>query len=76
MRMRKTILTVLGVSLMVASSVQMAAAAEHHHVRKVYRAPASEPFRNGNGSLAWPAQSNWNPDYTDGHALSAPAGRT
>jgi hypothetical protein len=75
MTMRKTILTILGVSLMAASSIQMATAAEHHHARKVYRAFESEPFRNANDSLALPAQSSWNPDYTDGHALSAPAGR-
>jgi hypothetical protein len=53
----------------------MAAAAEHHHARKVYRAPESDTFRNANDSLAWPAQSGWNPGYTDGHAISAPAGR-
>jgi hypothetical protein len=74
--MRKKILTILGVSLIAASSMQIAVAAEHHHARKVCRAPASASFRNSNGSLAPPAPSNWNPDYTDGHALSAPAGRT
>jgi hypothetical protein len=74
-KMRKTILTIFGVSLMAASSMQIATAAEHHHARKIYRAPASDSFRNANDSLASPAQSNWNPDYTDGHALSAPAGR-
>jgi hypothetical protein len=72
--MRKTILTILGASL-IASSMQAAVAAEHHHARKVFRASAGYSFRNANDSLAPPAPSNWNPDYTDPHALSAPAGR-
>jgi hypothetical protein len=48
--MRRTILTILGSALLAASTIQIAAAAEHHRVRKVERAPApaSEPFRNSN----------------------------
>ncbi len=48
--MRKTILTILGSALLAASTVQIAAAAEHQKVRKIYRAPApvTEDFRNSN----------------------------
>lgn len=71
--MRKTILTVLGVALIAASTMQMAAAAETHHSRKAVRAPASEQFRNSNASVA-PAMIEpvWS-RYSGG--ISAPAGR-
>ena len=78
--MRKTILTILGSALLAASTVQMAAAAEHHRVHKVSRepAPASATFRNSNDYDApapayspW-AQSDWS-RYENG-AESAPAG--
>jgi len=72
--MRKTILTLLVASLFAASAVQMAAAAERHHVRKIDRA-TSEQFRNANNAVASPAESNWVSDYTEGHVISAPAGR-
>jgi hypothetical protein len=71
--MRKTILTLLAASLLAPSSAQVAAAAERHHARKA--APASEQFRNANNAVAWPAQPNWVSDYTEGHVISAPAGR-
>jgi hypothetical protein len=71
--MRKTILTLLGASLIAASTMQMAAAAEPHHARKIVRAPASEQFRNSNAYLAPVAdQSDWS-RYNGG--MSAPAGR-
>jgi hypothetical protein len=74
--MRKTILTILGSALLVASTGQIAAAAEHHKARKVYREPAplAEPFRNSNAY--WPApyaEPDWS-RYENG-AMSAPAGR-
>ena len=74
--MRRTILTILGSALLAASTIQIAAAAEHHRVRKVDRAPppASEPFRNSN-AYAWPAptvEPDWS-RYSGG--FSAPAGR-
>ena len=77
-KMRKTVLTMLGASLIAASTVQMAAAAGHHTHRAV-RAPmpASERFRNANDSLVWPsaaAEQYWS-DYSEGHVISAPAGR-
>jgi hypothetical protein len=73
--MRKTILTILGSALLVASTVQIAAAAEHHRARKVERAPApvSEPFRDSNAYAPSPwAQQGWS-RYEYG-AGSAPAG--
>jgi hypothetical protein len=76
--MRKTVLTIFGASLIAASTVQMVAAAERH-THKVERVPvpASERFRNANDSLVWPsaaAEQYWS-DYSEGHVISAPAGR-
>jgi hypothetical protein len=76
-KMRKTILTILGSALLVASTVQIAAAAERHKYRKIYRAPApvTEDFRNSNAY--WPGPSSdygyWS-RYRNGPE-SAPAGR-
>ncbi len=74
--MRKTILTILGSALLAASTVQIAAAAEHYKGRKIYRepAPVAGDFRNSNAY--WPApyaQPNLS-RYQNG-AESAPAGR-
>jgi hypothetical protein len=69
--MHKTIPTFLAASLLAVSSVQLAAAAERHHARK----PAPQQFRNANNAVAWPAQRNWVSEYTEGHVISAPAGR-
>jgi hypothetical protein len=74
--MRRTILTILGSALLAASTVQIAAAAEHYKGRKVYREPApmSQQFRNTNAY--WPApyvEPDWS-RYQNG-AESAPAGR-
>jgi hypothetical protein len=63
--MRKTILTVLGAVLVVASTAQLATAAEHHHARKMVRAPVGEQFRNANNSVASPAQPGWYSDYSN-----------
>jgi hypothetical protein len=68
--MKKTILTALGAALLIASTAQMATAAEHHHARKLVRAPASEQFRNANNAIALPAQPGWYSgpsDYSEGH---------
>jgi hypothetical protein len=73
--MRKTIFTVLGASLIAALTMQMSAAAEHHHIRKPGRAPASEQFQNSNAYAA-PAYAAFQSDrsrYSGG--MSAPAGR-
>ena len=75
--MRKTVLTILGASLIAGSTVHMTAAAERH-VRKVERAPVptSQQFRNANDSFAWPsAEQQSLSDYSEGHVISAPAGR-
>ena len=74
--MRKTILTILGSALLAASTIQIAAAAEHYKGRKIYRepAPVAGDFRNSNAY--WPAPSvdpGWMSRYENG-AESAPAG--
>lgn len=56
--MRKIITTALGVSLIAASTVQMAAAAERHHrAHKVSHVLANQQFRDAQNSLDWPASS-------------------
>jgi len=76
--MSKTIVTLLGSALVLASTLQMATAAEHHGTRKAHRAPAtvSERVRQSNDYAPNPAV---NPDYarysTGGGVISAPAGR-
>jgi hypothetical protein len=50
---------------------QLAAAAEHHHARKISRAPVSEQFRNANNAVPAPAQPESYSDYwsnfSEGH---------
>ena len=83
--MQKTILTILASSLLAASTIQIAAAAEHHRSHKLYRthAPISEEIRNSNAYYA-PTYAPWSPwtqpDWSDysryqNGAESAPAGR-
>jgi hypothetical protein len=78
MKMRKTILTVLGAALITASAMQMASAAEHR-THKAHRAPVAttEQFRDSNAYEAPSVQPEW-PGYGyDGyysHGFSAPAG--
>jgi hypothetical protein len=75
MTMRKTILTILGVSAAAALTMQTAVAAERHHNRKIDRAPASEQFRNRNAHAA-PAYVAVQPEWSRyGGGISAPAGR-
>src|ERR1700680_1539493 len=75
--MRKTILTILGSALLAASTVQIAAAAEHPKARKIYRPPAppvTEKSRTPNAYGPAPyAEPDWS-RYQNG-AGSAPAGR-
>jgi hypothetical protein len=54
--MRKTILTVLAATLMAASTIQFAAASEHHHAHKVTHASAADRFRDSNNAIAQPPQ--------------------
>ena len=74
--MRKAILTVLGATLVSASTPQIAGAIEHHHVRhthKADRAEISQQFRRANDAVISPSPA---PEYYEGHGLSAPAGRS
>ena len=70
--MRKILMIALGVSLIAASSVQVAAATEHHHhARKVVRTPTSqqwEQFRGARNSLDWPTGNNLSRLYNEGNS--------
>jgi hypothetical protein len=72
--MRKTILTLLGSALIVATSVQFAAAAPRHHGKATRAVVTQQQSRNADAYAAWPA-----PAQTDGYrysgGFSAPAGR-
>jgi hypothetical protein len=78
MKMRKTILTLVGSALITASAVQMASAAQHHRYHRTDRAGMTDQIRNSNAYVA-PVQSEWpGYGYSDGyysHGFSAPAGR-
>jgi hypothetical protein len=75
--MQKKFLTLLSASLIAASTVQMASAAERHHARKVDHAAASEQFRNANNALPrtapWRDQSDWRSNYSTGQILASPS---
>jgi hypothetical protein len=67
-KMQKTILTILASSLLAASTVQIAAAAEYHRSHKLYRthAPVNEDIRNSNAYYAPTYASPWTqPDWSD-----------
>jgi hypothetical protein len=71
-KMRKTILTILGSALIAASATQMAAAAQSHRSHKADRAPVTTNERFRDSNAAWPAaQPDWS-RYSGGY--SAPAG--
>ena len=72
--MRKTILGVLGASVLAALTAQPAAAAERQHTRAADRAQTNQ-FRNSNASVdrAYIAVQPDEPRYNGG--MSAPAGR-
>jgi hypothetical protein len=73
--MRKTILAILGSALIVATSVQFAAAAQRHHGKAMTRAVISQQQpRHSDAYAAWPPP-HVQPDlarYSGG--WSAPAG--
>lgn len=74
--MRKTIFTVLGSALIVAASVQLAAAAQPHHGKTNRAVVSQQQSRNADAYAAWPAQAvqpDWASHYSGGY--SAPAGR-
>ena len=73
--MQKTFLTVLGATLIAATTVQMAAASEHH-ARKAH-ATAIQHFRNSNAYAApgdTAAQSPYVSNLAEGAQTSGPAG--
>ncbi len=73
--MRKTILTVIGSALIVATSVQFAAAAPRHQAKADRTAISQQQARNADAYAAWPApaaQPDWSSRYSGG--FSAPAG--
>jgi hypothetical protein len=73
--MRKMILIIIGSALLLASTVQIAAAAEHHKARKLYRTqvPVAETIRDSNAYYGWPSAPPDLSRYEYG-AGSAPAG--
>ena len=74
--MKTAILTVLTASLIVASAVPMAMAAERRQIRKVDRASLAKQFHKANDAIALPvAPGGGYASYGDIHAISAPAGR-
>ena len=72
--MRKTILSMLGVSVLAVATMQAAAASERHHTRMTDRV-ASEQVRRSNANAAF-AYIATEPEYRSyGGGMSAPAGR-
>lgn len=74
--MRKIILTTLLTSLVAASTIQMAAAAERHHARSSNQPVVSEQVRNSN-AYAEPAYTAVQPhrsSLTEGAMTSGVAG--
>ena len=63
--MRKIILTIVGSALLAASTVQIAAAAEHHKGHKADRATARASYANAYPAPAASEQSDWS-RYTGG----------
>jgi len=73
--MRKTILTIAGSALIALSTMQLAAASEHHG-RTHHRATVGNQFRDTNAYVAPAAvQPEWSGYGYYSHGLSAPAGR-
>ena len=73
--MRKTILTIVGSALIVATSVQFAAAAQRHQ-GKTDRAVTSQQqqSRNADAYAAWPSPAAQYDTYRYSGGFSAPAG--
>ena len=70
--MRKTILTILGSALIVATSVQFAAAAQRHHGKADRTVATQQQTRNA--YAAWPAPAVQPDGYRYSGGYSAPAG--
>jgi hypothetical protein len=72
--MRKTILTLLGSALIVATSVQFAAAAPRHHGKADRAATTQQQTRNADAYAAWPSPAAQSDAYRYSGGFSAPAG--
>jgi hypothetical protein len=74
-KMRKTMLTILGSALIVATSVQFAAAAQRHHGNANRAVATEQQTRNSNAYAAWPAPTVQSDEvYRYSGGFSAPAG--
>ena len=71
----KNLVKSLGAVLILASSVQMAAAASNHHRSKMQRTATSQQRSNADAYASWPQPDVYQsgPVYSGG--FSAPAGR-
>jgi hypothetical protein len=67
--MRKTILGVLGATLLAASLMQSAVAAEHHRATRA-RAPVSASQQRANNQVAVPSPAEANREYWRARGLS------
>ena len=72
--MRKTIFTLLGSALIVATSVQFAAAAQRHQSKADRAVATQQQNRNADAYAAWPAPAQYD-GYRYSGGYSAPAGR-
>jgi hypothetical protein len=72
--MRKSMLTIVGSALIVATSVQFAAAAQRHHGKADRAAAIQQQSRNADAYAAWPAPAVQSDAYRYSGGFSAPAG--
>ena len=73
--MRKSMLTIVGSALIVATSVQFAAAAQRHHGKADRAVATQRQTRNGDAYAAWPAPTAQSDElYRYSGGFSAPAG--
>lgn len=72
--MRKTILTIVGSALIVATSLQFAAAAPRHHGKADRAAVTQQQNRNNDAYAAWPSPATQYDTYRYSGGFSAPAG--
>lgn len=71
--MRKSMLTIVGSALLVAASVQFAAAAQRHHGKADRAVATRQQTRNADAYAAWPAPAQ-SDLYRYSGGFSAPAG--
>ena len=74
--MRKSMLTIIGSALLVAASVQFAAATQRHHGKADRAVATKQQSRNADAYAAWPAPAAAQSDvYRYSGGYSAPAGQ-